>query len=176
MNQVKIIGLAGPAFVGKTTIADSLSYYTKISYAEPLKDALIALTGMPRSVFYDKDEKLVQRELFDGKTSRKIMQMFGTEFCRNMIAKDFWIRLMRKKLTDHKFTNFVIDDVRFQDEADLIIELGGIVVNLTRDGVEFSRDHESEMGVRATFDLVLPDGVGNGISHFLRALEGYTYA
>jgi len=176
MNRRRIIGLAGPAFVGKTTIADSLLNHRKISYAKPLKDALISLTGLPPKVFYDKDEKLVPQELFDGKTSRKIMQLFGTEFCRNMIAKDFWIRLMRKKLTDHKHTSFVIDDVRFQDEADLIIELGGIVVNLTRDGVEFSRDHESEMGVRATFDLVLPDGVEAGVYHFLKVLKEYPYA
>ena len=173
MNKVNIIGLSGPAFVGKTTIADSLTGYTKRSYAEPLKTALTVLTGLPEKTFYDKDEKLIPRDLFNGKTSREVMQLFGTEFCRHMIAEDFWLKLMSKKLTEHPHTKFVIDDVRFDDEADLIRSLGGVVVELARDGVEYANDHASEAGVVADMKVVLPSGTYFGTQHFLKEMRGF---
>jgi hypothetical protein len=45
----------------------------------------------------------------------------------------------------------VVDDVRFDNEADLIRRLGGVVLGLERDNV-LAIDHKSENGVTA--DLI----------------------
>jgi len=44
----------------------------------------------------------------------------------------------------------VIDDVRFESEAAMVRERGGIVVHVQRDGVRYRRDHNSECGIRVT--------------------------
>ena len=170
-----LIGLAGPAHVGKTTIAKDLEagYSFKIlSYAAPLKEALVTLTGFPMHVFTDEHEKYIPRDLFGGQTSRDAMQKFGTEFCRNMLSEDFWLKLMLLKL-ESETGHVVIDDVRFQDEADLIMNQGGVVIDLYREGVEFSKDHQSEMGVHAPYHILLPNGAMKSKLHVRRELGGY---
>lgn len=146
-----LIGLAGQIESGKTTAADYLNEhheYSIASYATPLKMACVELTGLPIEYFTDKDlKKEVQ---WFGKTPRQLMQMFGTEFVRNMIHPDFWIKRMKQKLTTgmtslnitHGY-NVVIDDVRFANEAELIHDLGGKVIHIFR-GDPKENFHSSE--------------------------------
>jgi hypothetical protein len=54
------------------------------------------------------------------------------------------------------WVSVVIDDVRFEAEAQMIRTLGGRIVHLQRRGVEYRRDHNSEHGITiAEGDLVL---------------------
>ena len=170
---MKIIGLAGLARVGKTTIAEYLRDnhgYTILSFATPLKEALVALTDLPMEYFTDQDLKHEPLSTFSGKSPREVMQLFGTDFCRNMIAEDFWCNLMHNKILNTQ-SNVVIDDIRFQDEADLITSLGGVVVNLHRKSVERDSDHVSENGVHATMDIAMGDGVFNAYNFFIDTMD-----
>lgn len=134
----RIIGLTGKAGVGKTTLAQYMVTHTAAhleSFSTPLKKALAEMTGLPLSIFYDAQEK---EQLVDwiGKTPRQMMQLFGTQFVRNMIHLDFWILRMKQTLmaplpAGCLFT--VIDDIRFDNEADLIRDMGGVVIHLRRD-------------------------------------------
>jgi hypothetical protein len=73
-----------------------------------------------------------------------------------MIGEDIWVEAMRTRLGglmdevgDGVIRGVVIDDVRFDNEADLINELGGIIVCLHRSSA-LHMDHESEKGVNLT--------------------------
>jgi hypothetical protein len=71
----------------------------------------------------------------------------GTEWGRNTISNDIWVNLARHRIeeSDHKI--FIIDDVRFDNEAKMILDLGGEVWNLSRDGVGGQDGHISEAGI-----------------------------
>ncbi len=132
-----IIGFAGKAGSGKTTIADIFVQnhgFTKVAYADPLKEALAVLTGLPISNF--KDSFLKEQTLNEFNiTPRKMMQLCGTEFVREMIHPDFWIIRMNNTLKEFRKNKrpVVIDDVRFENEAALIRNMGGVVIHLERD-------------------------------------------
>jgi len=130
-----LLGFAGGAGVGKTTTAkwfvEQLGY-VRLAYAAPLKASLSVLTGLPIGHFMDIEMKETEIPGLDT-TPRIMMQKMGTEFVRNMIHPDFWLWRMRHAISDHSDRNIVIDDVRFDNEAQLVRDNGGIVVHLVRD-------------------------------------------
>ena len=80
--EQKLIGLAGPGLVGKSTTAETLTTFhgfEEKAFADPLKESLMALTGLDRKYFYDQEFKHEHVELI-GMTPRKLMQLYGTEF------------------------------------------------------------------------------------------------
>lgn len=76
----RLVGLAGSAGTGKTTIGEEFENeqaFKLLSYAYPLKQALIKMTGLAPKWFYDIDYK--EREIPGlGVTPRIMMQKFGT--------------------------------------------------------------------------------------------------
>jgi hypothetical protein len=58
---------------------------------------------------------------------RKIFQFYATDICRS-INEDIWVKKTDEKVKDILNTNtyngVIIDDVRFENEADYIINLG----------------------------------------------------
>lgn len=159
----RLIGLAGPGRVGKSTTAKMLvdcCGFEEKAFADPLKEALMALTGLESKYFYDQKFKHEYVELI-GMTPRKLMQLFGTEFVRNTVRKDFWVARMRERLEAAECPQ-VVSDVRFEDEAKLIRELGGRIVVLSRTGVIDDAGHSSEVGLENCYmDLMiqLPEGI-----------------
>ncbi len=151
-----IIGLTGKKGCGKSSAAISMRDYhgyTIASFAEPLKRTMEAF-GVPRENMETpglKEEKLPE---FGNHSARKIMQLFGTEFARNLISENIWINKMRahiKNLLEGGSENIVIDDVRFNNEADSITQLGGVIFEVVRPDVFHGDDHLSERGVSASF-------------------------
>jgi hypothetical protein len=133
-----LIGLAGIAGVGKTTTAKEIHRQIPdskvLSYAYPLKKSLSELTGLP--IWYFKDQDLKNQNIPEIDISpRKLMQLMGTEFVREMVHPDFWIWRMQQSLDKYKQYNIIIDDVRFENEAALIRSLGGVIIHLHRAGV-----------------------------------------
>ena len=144
-----IIGLTGKKGCGKTSTAISMREYhgyTIASFAEPLKRTMEAF-GVPKL----KEEKLSE---FGNLSARKIMQLFGTEFARTLISSSIWIDKMRshiKTLQEGGSENIVIDDVRFNNEASAITELGGVNFEVIRPDVFYGDSHLSEQGVEPKF-------------------------
>jgi hypothetical protein len=154
-NPVAIIGLSGRAGSGKSTAAaymEATHGYIRARFAGPLKDAL---RRMLRDAVVDDHtvERMIEGDLKEvpcalllGKTPRQAMQTLGTEWGRHCIGDTFWVNLMRHRLEQLRNGLVVIEDVRFQNEADMIRSMGGKVVCITgRGGITGS--HPSEAGV-----------------------------
>jgi len=158
-----LIGLVGTKSAGKDTFADHFissrknteEKIVKYAFATPLKKAC-------KELFLLSDSQLsgtIEKETIDerwGLSPRQIFQMVGTDFIRNHIDPNFWLTHFEYWLDSQLSTSIVIvSDVRFQNEADLIKNKGGVLVKINRseEGVKPDDDstntdsHISEVGV-----------------------------
>lgn len=134
----KIIGISGFIGTGKNTVADIiLEHYDfkRISYADRLKDTLSTMFGWSRDMLEGKDpESRAWREQPDAWwsqefgydfTPRLAMQRVGTDCMRQGLDNDIWVKFVKFEITSNPNTNYVIPDVRFFNERNLIRDLGG---------------------------------------------------
>jgi len=167
-----IIGLTGPMYAGKTTIANALrerylKYYGVdsriMSMAGPLK-------ALARQIGWNglKDEK-----------GRRLLQLLGTEVCRKCISDSYWTDKFLDSCIASKAEVIICDDVRFDNEAevcDLVIRITGrdpLIWRLTewmpirlRRFVRSLFCHKSELGI-SKYDLCLDN---SGDIHALKSL------
>ena len=132
-----IIGICGLIGSGKGTVADILQDdfgFTKLSFADSLKDAVAAIFSWDRQLLEGAtDESRHWREQVDPwwaerlrmpeLTPRLILQLWGTEVCRTGFHQDIWIASLERKI--EKDRNYVIPDTRFPNEIDLIKRING---------------------------------------------------
>lgn len=153
------VGFAGTAGIGKSTLAHIVSEYFNgvvIPYAKPLKESLVALTGLSMDHYTNIDLK---EKIIPGldKTPRQLMQLMGTEFARNMIDYDFWLWRMRHAISENSNRHIFIDDIRFNNEADLVRDNGGVIIHLIRNYEQVTEeiDHASEIPIKKyKYDLI----------------------
>lgn len=152
----KIIGLTGPTGAGKSMVAKILANthgYRIAPMAGPLKQMLIAGGLSHEDVYGEYKER--PSDILGGQTPRHAMQTLGTEWGRDLIHPNIWVNMWRAaydKLgggVPRSIQPIVADDVRFENEADLILDLGGIVVEVARPGCSYSAVHRSEAGLPA---------------------------
>lgn len=144
-----IIGLAGGKGCGKSTVAKIIAKrydYEQISFATPIKDMLRVL-GLGDAELYDPVIKEIPLDEY-GKSPRELLQLLGTEFGRHMIDGSIWITALKKQLNPQK--NYVIDDVRFDNEA-LFVRERGAVIHVQRHSIVNNDSHISEAGVSEKF-------------------------
>ena len=126
-----IIGFMGLAGAGKTTAARAIQSCFPINsvilpFAAPLKTAVRDLFKFSPEQMYGDHKEIIDPRW--GVSPRQVLQKLGTDCVRNMIKKDFWVCRMREEirnLATNKFSPLIIiDDVRFKDEAGLVLEEG----------------------------------------------------
>lgn len=143
-----LLGITGKAGAGKSTAADYLVSrgWVRVKMADPLKNMMRAMGLSDRHI--EGDLKEVPCPLLQGKTPRYAMQTLGTEWGRQMIGPEVWTELARREiaLCMAQGLDVVVDDVRFENEAAVIRELGGMVLQIERGGVD-TGTHASEAGV-----------------------------
>ena len=87
------------------------------------------------------------------------MQTLGTEWGRETIDQDIWVNSVRRMLTKSFFSEYtpvIIDDLRFENEAKMVREMGGEVWEIDRKNfAPESDEHVSEAGVKAVDKKVL---------------------
>lgn len=138
-----IIGVVGFIGSGKGTAADILVKkhgFTKLSFADTVKDATAAIFGWPRHLLEGETaESRAWREEKDewwsektGKhiTPRNMLQLMGTEVGRDMIDPNIWVYSLERRL--ELYPNVVIADVRFPNEIKFIQSKGGFVIRVKR--------------------------------------------
>lgn len=132
-----IIGICGLIGSGKGTVADILveQGFKKVSFADKLKDGVSTIFGWDRAMLEgDTDESRTWREQRDDfwsdetkmeVTPRLVLQLFGTDCMRNGFDDGVWVSLLKKTILDNLEQNYVIPDVRFENEINMIRDIGG---------------------------------------------------
>ncbi|QIW90012.1 nucleotide kinase [Pseudomonas phage SC_9_H1H8_2017] len=171
-----LIGLTGRARSGKTTAAEHLAQtylLEQYAFADPLRDGLMAIFNLDPTDF-EGDRKEQPLGWLDC-SPRQLMQSMGTEWARNTVHPDVWVKLAEQNLEYMTkalgaVLGFVVSDVRFENEADLIRRRGGTVIHILRPNALAVNPHISEAGIAAnSADLTLPNyGTVEG---FLRSLD-----
>ena len=138
-QPLKLIGLAGPKGVGKTTFAHQLDAEV-FSLATPLKKMLSTI--VPKIFLYEEKERNINGWP-EGITGRYLLQRVGTE-CFRKIWEDIWVYHLMEQI-ENVDGLCVVDDVRFPNEAKYIQSRGGKVWRLHRDGIESNDSHSSEI-------------------------------
>ena len=165
---MKLIALTGPKQVGKSTVAraiqDSLAVQDFVdtdilSFADPMR-AMLKAIGVDNSSLVDQTKKESPIEGI-GKSARYLMQTLGTDWGRNIIDENIWLWALQNRIELVRKNGaevVVIDDCRFDNEAKWVKDNGGLVVRLTRSGIEYGVDsHESEQAVES-FDISIDAG------------------
>ena len=143
-----IVGLTGRKGCGKSSVANIFRErlgYEVISFASPIKDMLRVL-GLGDAELNDLIIKEIVLDEYR-KSPRELMQLLGTEFGRALVDKNIWVTALEKRIDPDK--NYVIDDVRFPNEAAMIHANGGKVVRVYRPMQEEEAEdsHISEAGI-----------------------------
>jgi hypothetical protein len=139
-----IIGICGFIGGGKDTIADYLvnvQHFRRVSFAGALKDAVSSVFGWNREMLEgrtqesrnwreQRDEWWTQR-LGREVTPRLILQLWGTEVCRQGYHDEIWVASLENRLRNSQ-DNVVITDCRFPNEIKSIRNAGGYVIRVCR--------------------------------------------
>lgn len=140
-----IIGICGLISSGKGTVADYLVQehgFVKLSFADKLKDAVAVMFDWDREMLEGvTNESRAWREQADefwtqetGKTitPRLVLQLFGTDCMRRGFYNGVWVSLAKQRILTNPNTNFIIPDARFQNELQMIREVGGQLWQIQR--------------------------------------------
>lgn len=174
-----IIGFTAKMGVGKSTAIDVIREACSgravlVKFAQPLYNMQEALY---------KEITPVHKRPEDFVKDRVLLQWLGTDWGRNTISKTLWVDLWKAKvkaLSVDPRNIILCDDVRFDNEAETIKDLGGTVVKIegpTRGAVEGLKFHSSESGISTNLvDYVINnDGskeeFKDYIYEFLKTLE-----
>jgi len=137
------VGVVGFIGSGKGAVGDILSKFgfEKISFGSHLKDVTSVMFGWDRKLlegdtvesreFREKIDPFWSKKLNREFTPRLALQLMGTEVGRNVFGESLWIDALENKI--NKDENYVITDVRFQNEIDWVKNQKGILIEVRRD-------------------------------------------
>jgi hypothetical protein len=178
-----IIGISGRMGSGKDTVANMIreidtKYRTNNTgivspaelqadskweikkYAGALKKIASILTGVPEAMFEIPEFK--EKDMPESwrhnngylMTYREFLQRLGTEAVRNNIHHNAWVNALMSHCTYKD--NWIITDVRFNNEMDAIRKKNGFILRVTRPDAEGKAYHISETELdNASFDYVI---------------------
>ena len=141
-----LIGIYSPTpQSGKSTVFEFLNDIAGFermpfaSYPKEIASYILQITGVPdsdaqRLVYTDKEEQIPGFP--QGVTARFLLQQLGTNFARDSIDPTIWVRAWANTVSTLPDTvpNIVVDDVRFENEARTIREMGGYLWKVERPG------------------------------------------
>lgn len=157
MSPRQLFGIVGPKRSGKDSVADVLVnnfFFQKNAFADFLKEGCGKMFMLDHDQLYGDHKETVDPRW--NVTPRAILQVVGTDLFRNMLQeklpdinlgeeKTLWCRAMRLFLEEcSSLQSVVIPDVRFQDEADMIKRMGGVLIRVRRPGLGCKDQHMSE--------------------------------
>jgi len=171
-----LIGLAGNLgcgknFIGEKILSKKIANCLVIGFGDHVKVEASRLFRFSfHELFIEKNEK-----------SRKKLQRYATEENRDILGSDTWINALNswvQLFSTRGFDNFIIPDVRFENEANFIKKNGGILIKVIAPDSTWEKalqessgntekakellNHSSEKGISDEyFDLILDNTKNN---------------
>lgn len=170
----KIIGFGGRISSGKSELAKicQKAGFKKLYFALPLKKLVADLIhvkleeindlknveknykfGKMDYLFLYRETGIPAKTIEDEmsgvkfKTVRQLLQFIGTDLIRKY-QKNWHVNKIREMIKNgDKDANYVIDDIRFRNELDLVKELGGDCWFIIRPKIDNVSNHESEISL-----------------------------
>lgn len=136
----QLIGITGLIGSGKSTIASYLEAkynFEQYAVANPIKEFAKSLGFTHEEVYGSQDDKLKINKYWQI-SGREFMQKFGTAMRNDLIKyipdlnlenKTLWVRSFEIYYKEQN-VNLVVGDVRFEDEAKMIKDLGGYIIKV----------------------------------------------
>lgn len=162
-----ILGVSGKAAHGKDTVGAYLVRchgFTRLGFADALKGEVQRI--LPRTLrahFKEHfgreatDEDIV-RILYTDRTpvTRVLLQEWGTDLRRSEDA-DYWTSEWARQVARLGAHRVVVTDVRFVNEAEMVLRAGGKLIRVVRPGFAGAGDHVSETALDdwTRWDLVV---------------------
>lgn len=156
-----LIGLSGVAGAGKSTIAKAITRNV-ISFGTPIKKIATQHFGWDGV----KDIK-----------GRRLLQVLGTESGR-AYNTNIWIDKTIKKYKEKSEELVIVDDVRFDNEIQAILDLHGAVYRVTGRGIKLGKNsnHKSEHGITINLPIIDNSGtVENSVIQIRRLIDETFY-
>jgi hypothetical protein len=152
-NKPLVIQISGGFFNGKDTLAEEVHKIFREDYA------------MQMSSFSTPIKELAYELGWNGEkdnNGRVLLQFIGTEWGRDTVDRDIWVKKLYKKISDYTEI-LIIPDTRFDNEVEFLREksLKTVVVKIEReDPPEYNNkelhEHISEKGLSEEFiDITL---------------------
>ena len=156
-----IIGLNGRMKSGKDTTfhvikeiyKDSPLNVRQVSYAQPIKESAAASLGIDLETleYLKADENLCftlqdNGDLFKFNI-REFIQRFGTEGHRDIFGENFWVDMALPLDKDYSDALYVVTDMRFPNEVERVISLGGRTVRVMREVESAHSGHRTEQNI-----------------------------
>jgi hypothetical protein len=128
MPDINLIGIHGPLNGGKDTVANYLQEryperFNRYAFARPIKHACQVMFGFTLHQMEDRVLKDTVDPFWEF-SPRRAMQLLGTEYGRDLLRKDVWIKRAELEHANNLSINLgtVITDVRFENEATFLRE------------------------------------------------------
>jgi len=144
-----IISLGHRRRVGKNEGANFLLHYINeqykgtveiISFADKVKDMSFDLYGhygLKEKEFYEKNPQFREQPLpIINKSPREIWIEFGNK--NREIHSNVWVDWVKNKIPN--YDNVIIPDLRFENEGNMIHEMGGVCVRIDNPRIPHSND------------------------------------
>ena len=142
----RVVAFCGKARSGKDTAASAVTRehgHVRYALADPIKRGIETMFNLHPSIWDDDHKEQVIPWL--GKSPRQLAQTLGTEWGRDTVATDVWLRCADQFLHSHRA--IVIPDVRFRNEVEWVRSKGGVLLKIVRPEVKMVADHPSEDGI-----------------------------
>ncbi len=157
-----ILALAGPAGAGKDTLAaylcDALEGYVRDSFAAPIYYALEAIGFDPAYMEPQRKQEVIPllEDAEGAKTMRRLAQTLGTEWGRNHVSPDLWVRLLEKRQGLSSMggqRKLIISDLRFRDEARAVRNWKGYNIYIHGRGYDLAGHAHASEGALQLSDI-----------------------
>lgn len=172
MSEKKLLAFYSPyPHAGKSLAAKWAARRAKlhnIAFATPLRNAVSDIINFP--IFHHAVIPLDEKEAVIphlGVSWRDIMIAFGS--AGRELSPDFWVRIMRRQIKMLPY-DYVIDDLRFQNEYDFLREMGAKIVRIENPGREIVTTATEGQLEENRFDAVIANTKEN-LRAYLRTVD-----